>query len=421
LADFVRHVDLLECVSCGLCLEVCPIYGIRRDEPSGPRGRIRLMDLLARADHDPGVWRIHLDECIGCLACQARCPSGIPYGGMLDRARQQLEQTDPPAGLTGLMARLALDHLLPQPARLRRLRLPLWLLQISGLLWLIRKLGLARARWGRWLTGLHWVPRIKLLRGKVPAPVPGAPFVLFRGCLGGLLFPSEEGAAMRLLGSQGGYTVTGQETCCGAVHRHLGRLEEACELARRNIMAFEKMPGEIVSHSAGCCAALKEYGHWLEGDPDWAQRAARFSARVRDLSEVLTTEHLVTGPGEFAGLRVALDDACHAVHAQGLAAGPRRLLDAVPDLERVELPRAERCCGAGGTYFLRHPQLSRELIQGKIADLESCRADLLLTANPGCRLQWGAALRDAGSSVKVVHPAEIWARALGKGEGGGGS
>ena len=408
MAEFSRPFDLLECVNCGLCLEVCPTYEIGREEAEGPRGRIRLMELLERDPSTHPVWSHHLEQCVGCLACQARCPAGVPYAGMLDRAQARLSALH---GGPGRLTRWALRSFIAEPRRLRSLR-PL--LRVALALRLPPLLaGLSRLPGLRGLRGLAWLPRHLPRVASPPAPRADATRVYFPGCVEGLLYPAVERAALRLLDAAGGYRWPERWTCCGALHRHLGDLEGSLGLARRNIAAFEAAGEDVlvVTGAAGCGAALKEYGEWLADDPAWATRARRFSARVRDLTEVIEPSLLV-GARLALPHRVALDDPCHAVHAQGIAAQPRALLDAVGNLDRVELPHAERCCGAGGSYFLRQPELSRAMIAGKLAELAATGADTLVSANPGCRLQWESALADAGREVAVRHPAELLAEGL---------
>jgi glycolate oxidase iron-sulfur subunit len=408
LADFHRGFDLLECVSCGLCLEVCPTYDILRDEGSGPRGRIILMDRLAKTG-SPGEWTHHLDECVGCLACEARCPAGVPYSGMLDHAHERLRARRPERGLAGRMERWALDEVIGDRVRLDRIFRNLRYLQSLGIFALAKRLRLDRLPGLDFLRGLRWMPRLKA-PGKAPAAQPSAPFFYFRGCVGPHLFAGEDRAARHLLDRLGGYREAEEETCCGAIHRHRGDLDGSRELAKRNIEAFAGAE-EVVTTSAGCGAAMKEYGSWLADDPDWADRAREFSHRVRDLSEVLDPGTIAFRPGAEPVV-YAYEDACHAVHAQGIAEGPRALLDQIPDLHRVEMPHADRCCGAGGTWFLDQPELSETMIRAKVEELRASGAEMLVVANPGCRLQWERALRDAGMPVRVAHPAEIWAEHL---------
>jgi glycolate oxidase iron-sulfur subunit len=368
------------------------------------------MDGLVRESGGAPAWARHLDECVGCLACQARCPAGVPFGAMLDTAGERLARA---RGGPDTLGRWALSALISRPARLRRLRRPLALLQALGLTRLPLLLGLQKLPGLGWLRGLKWLPR----SGRFPAPP--APretgeWLYFPGCVGGLLFPGEEAATLRLLDHAGGYRLPEEWTCCGAVHRHLGDLAGSRDLARRNIAALGPVLNSgtrLVTQAAGCGAALKDYGEWLADDPEWAERAREFSVAVLDLSEALDPE-LFANAALPEPRRVAYDDPCHAVHAQGISAGPRTLLDKVGNLERVELPHADRCCGAGGSYFLRQPELSAELIGNRRADIEASGAEVLATANPGCRLQWETALREWGMDVKVLHPAELMAEAL---------
>ncbi len=408
MADFHRGFDLLECVSCGLCLEVCPTYDILRDEGSGPRGRILLMDRLSKTG-SPGEWTHHLDECVGCLACEARCPAGVPYSGMLDHAHERLRARRPERGLAGRLERWALDDLLVNRPRLDGLfRLFRWM-QRLGLFALARGLRLERLPGLSPLRALHWMPRFSGVKA-APNAKDSSPRYFFRGCVGGHLFPGEEAATRKLLDHIGGYRESKGEVCCGAIHRHRGDFEGSLGLAKQNIEAFE---GEelVVTSAAGCGAAMKSYGEWLAGDPAWSERARQFSSRVRDLSEVLDPVEISFRP---AGEQVvyAYEDACHAVHAQGIAQGPRALLDEIPGLHRVEMPHADRCCGAGGTWFLDQPELSETMIRSKVEELRASGAEMLVVANPGCRMQWEWALRESGVAVKVAHPAEVWAEHL---------
>ncbi|MBC8367398.1 4Fe-4S dicluster domain-containing protein [bacterium] len=408
MADFHRGFDLLECVSCGLCLEVCPTYDILRDEGSGPRGRILLMGRLASAG-SPGEWTHHLDECVGCLACEARCPAGVPYSGMLDHAHESLRARRPERGLAGRMERWALDEMLSDKNRLDRLFRNLRYMQRLGIFALAKMLRLHRLPGLDFLRGLRWMPRLNAPR-KAPTARPKAAYYYFRGCVGPHLFAGEDQAARRLLDRLGGYREAKEETCCGAIHRHRGDLEGSRELAKRNIEAFAGEE-EVVTTSAGCGAAMKEYGNWLADDPAWAERAREFSQRVRDLSEVMDAKILSTRPCSDPML-YSYEDACHAVHAQGISERPREILDGLATIQRVEMPHADRCCGAGGTWFLDQPELSETMIRSKVEELVASGAEMLVVANPGCRMQWERVLREAGVSAKVAHPAEIWAEHL---------
>jgi glycolate oxidase iron-sulfur subunit len=196
------------------------------------------------------------------------------------------------------------------------------------------------------------------------------------------------------------------QQCCGALHAHAGDLETARALARRNIAAFEKSGAEyVVTNAAGCGALLKEYGHLLANDPQWAARAADFSSRARDVSELLAA----AGPRAGAPLsyRVTYDAPCHLQHAQRVTAAPLEVLDAIPGLERVALIDSDQCCGSAGIYNLLEPALSAAVLAPKIAHIELTGASLVATGNPGCLMQIGAGLRRAGHSARTVHPVEL--------------
>jgi len=240
----------------------------------------------------------------------------------------------------------------------------------------------------------------------VPA-TPAKPTVaLLAGCVMGTLCAGTDRATVRVLTALGWPVVVPEgQQCCGAIATHAGEPERARDLARRNIRAFEECGADlVVTNAAGCGAALKDYSHLLAGDPAWAERAARFSARVRDITELLATDlaswrHLLRP----IALRVTYQEPCHLAHAQRISQQPRDLLRAIPALELVEMPEAALCCGSAGTYNLTQPQMAARLQSRKIANIQATNADLVVTANPGCWLQVHAGLRQTGSTTGVIH------------------
>jgi glycolate oxidase iron-sulfur subunit len=203
------------------------------------------------------------------------------------------------------------------------------------------------------------------------------------------------------------------QQCCGALHAHAGDLRRARRLARANIAAFERSGAEYVcANAAGCGAMMKEYAHLLADEPSWAERAAQFSARVRDISELLVAAGPVTG-GPLP-VRVTYDAPCHLLHAQRIASAPLALLRSIPELQLVPLEGAEHCCGAAGIYNLVEPTTSNTVLAPKLRNIEATRAELVATGNPGCLMQIGAGLRRAGIRARVVHPVELLDEAYGK-------
>ncbi len=411
---FARHAraGLDPCVHCGFCLPACPTYEVTADEADSPRGRIVLMRALARGTlppDDPGL-QTHLDRCLGCRACESVCPAGVVFGPALEDARARIAGARPlPA-----MLRLAL-WVLARPVRQRALWALARLVRASGLP--------ARLARGAGTGGGAFAQALAMLaatRSSADAAVPGGPaapdtsVALFTGCVMEGLFGHVHQATTVALAHNGvgALEVPGQ-ACCGALAAHAGDGALARELARVNVRAFDAAAADadIVVNSAGCGAMMKAYGEWLADDP-LAGRARAFSARVRDVSEVLAERGPAPGRRPLA-LKVAYDAPCHLLHAQRVADAPLRLLAAVPALDLVPLEGAERCCGSAGLYALIEPAMSREVLASKLAAIRLAAPDIVATGNPGCLMQVGAGLLLDGQRVEVRHPVELLAWSYG--------
>jgi glycolate oxidase iron-sulfur subunit len=400
------------CVHCGFCLQACPTYIALGDENDSPRGRIYLMRALMEGEltvDDPSV-HTHIDRCLGCRACETACPSGVPYGALLEATRATLGKVKRPPlrarFILALFARRRLMRLVVGAARLlRSTGLPRLLSRVPG------DLGFAFAMLASSESPLAR-ERTRARSGssaEYDAHGDGSrgTFALLRGCVMEGLFTSANRATERTLVAND-YTAVAapDQHCCGALHAHAGDLETARVLARRNIAAFETSGAEyVVTNAAGCGALLKEYGHLLADDPEWSARAADFSLRARDASELLAA----AGPRVGAPLahRVTYDAPCHLQHAQRVATAPLRVLDAIPGLERVALADSDQCCGSAGIYNLLEPALSAAVLAPKIAHIELTGASLVATGNPGCLMQIGAGMRRAGHSARTIHPVEL--------------
>ena len=363
------------------------------DEADSPRGRIQLIRTVIASPAAPSDTTVeHLDACLVCRACETACPSGVPFGRIMEGAREVLRERED----GGAFARTALDTV----ARPRRLAIAARLADLGA------RLGLARL--AAKLPGrLGW-------SASLTAPSEGAPFrgvdrdgadvEVFAGCIMREAFGDTERATVRLLERDGHVvSVPEEQTCCGALHAHAGEGERARELARYNVDAFSGSDAKVVVNAAGCGAHLKDYGHVLAGDPLWADRAKAFAARIRDISEVVKPVSARTR----RPLRVVYQDACHLAHGQRVRAQPRALLRAIEGLVLVEIEDAERCCGSAGIYNLTHPEISRELQQDKVRKILDVSPDVIVSANPGCMLQIAAGLRAAGSSARVMHLARF--------------
>ena len=399
------------CVHCGFCLQACPTFLATGDESDSPRGRIELMRALERGDltADDAALAYHLDRCLGCRGCEPVCPSGVQYGHGLEAAR----------------ARLTTARGVPRLARMA-----LWALTTPGVsavvYWFARVLratGLPRlfAGWGRFRFAMGMLAATKpdgkrrygtvrdgegrRITPTVPyRPLPSLTVQLFRGCVQDGLFSHVHDATVRTLGING-YDVreVSGQGCCGALHAHAGLIDEARELARKNVDAFGDGEEPIVVNSAGCGAMMKEYGRLL-GD----ERCERLAARVRDVTELLAGDAM-TGPvpGAPLDLHVAYDPPCHLLHAQGVAVPPLKLFAAIPLLELVHVPGAAECCGSAGLFTLLEPEMSRAVLAAKIERLRVAAPQVVATGNPGCVMQIGAGLAAARVPARVRHPVEL--------------
>ena len=396
------NAGILACVHCGFCLQACPTYLALGDENDSPRGRIYLMRALVEGElalDDPSV-HTHIDRCLGCRACETACPSGVPYGALLEATRATIgEVKRPPLRarfILALFARRGLMRVVVAGARLLRTTgLPRLLSRLPG------ALGFAFA-----MLASSESPLPRATHRPVGDGSRGT-FALLRGCVMEGLFTAANRATERtLIANDYTCVYAPEQHCCGALHAHAGDLGTARALARRNIAAFEKSGAEyVVTNAAGCGALLKEYDHLLAEDAAWAARAASFSARVRDVSELLAA----AGPRVGAPLpyRVTYDAPCHLQHAQRVSAAPLTVLDAIPGLERVALVDSDQCCGSAGIYNLLEPALSAAVLAPKITHIELTGASLVATGNPGCLMQIGAGMHRAGLSARTVHPVEL--------------
>ena len=382
------------------------------DENDSPRGRIVLMRRMLDGElafDDPDV-STHIDRCLGCRACETACPSGVPYGELLEATRASMV---PSRGLP-FVARVVLGVF----SRDRVLRLALLgarVLRATGIPRVLARVLPARLAFPFAMLASTRSP-IGTPRGRSAAAAPGGsagpatPVAMLEGCVMHGIFGHVNDATQRVLAHNGFSVgaVSGQ-TCCGALHAHAGDLEGARALARRNVAAFERaLDGgarHIVVNAAGCGAMLKQYGHLLHEDATWSARAERVSASTRDVSELLAT----TGPAAGAALdmRVTHDPPCHQMHAQRVVKQPIAVLNAIPGLELVPLEDADQCCGSAGIYNLIEPDTSDAVLAPKLARIAESRAELVATGNPGCMMQLGAGLLRAGSEAEVVHPIEL--------------
>lgn len=391
------------CVHCGFCLQACPTYLALEDENDSPRGRIVLMRGLldgAVSISDPVVQQ-HMDRCLGCRGCETACPSGVPYGQLLEATRATMRQVTAPPWV----ARVILSVFASRPLlalalfggrMLRALGVPPLLARLPGRL----GAGMAMLASTRNVLDTHEYPTATTVsRGSV---------TLLRGCVMEGLQAATNRATVRTL-RVNGYDVveTSMQGCCGALHAHAGDLETARTLARANIRAFERTPDAVIAvNAAGCGAMLKEYAHLLHDDPMWHDRALAVSVRTRDATELLAA----AGPKPASlrvPVRITYDAPCHLQHAQRLTSPPLAVLDAIGNLTHIPLEDSDQCCGSAGIYNLIEPSVSDAVLAPKLRNIAQSGATLVVTGNPGCLMQIGAGLLRAGADTRVVHPIDL--------------
>jgi glycolate oxidase iron-sulfur subunit len=404
------------CVHCGLCLAYCPTFSLLGTEMDSPRGRIYLIKSLAEgriALSDSTVE--HLDLCLGCRACETVCPSGVPYGQLIEAGRAEIERRRPGGAARRLFRWVNFSLLLPHPRLLGVAAAGLRFYQRSGLQRLARASGLLRLLPGRLRDWEPLLPELPSRADRAPLPERVAAespkrvtVALLTGCIQQVAFGPQNRATARVLAKNGAEVVVPRrQACCGALHAHSGEHDEAQRLARRTIEVFEQAGGDyVIVNTSGCGAHMKAYGTLLADDAQWEERARRFASRVRDISEFLAMEPL---RGPLGGVRrtVTYHDPCHVVHGQKIRNEPRALLAQIPGLKLVELPESDWCCGSAGTYNLTQPEMARRLQQRKVAHIRETGAEAVVTSNPGCIIQIAQGLQAAGTSIQVQHIVDV--------------
>ena len=425
--DRPPSLELIEaCVHCGFCLPTCPTYTpLWNEEMDSPRGRIVLMRAgLEEGSSLSAEMATHFDRCIGCMACVTACPSGVRYDRLIETTRPQVER-NVRRPLAERLYRRALFETFTHPGRLRA-TLPLVALGRGlGMGKLARSPLLGRVPRLRTLLALGGVLPASAPLARLPERIPArgerrAVVGLLQGCVQRVFFHHVNVATALVLAAEG-YEVYAPRLprCCGALQFHTGYEPEAKELAKATIVAFEGCD-VVAVNAAGCGSSMKEYGHLLSDEPDWAERAGAFSAKVRDVTELLAAGD-ARAPRHPIPLRLAYHDACHLAHAQGVRTQPRELLGTIPELELIEPLEWEICCGSGGVYNLLEAEAAAELGRRKAENLAATGADAIAAANPGCTLQIAAHLDALGAGRPIYHPVELLRRSIEGGSDGDGN
>ncbi len=433
--------DLIgQCIHCGFCLTTCPTYALLGVEMDSPRGRIYQMKAVAEGRLPISQDFVeHMNCCLGCLACETACPSGVQYGKLIEAAREQIQlettaitpsESAPSTTATRtfdviaprLLRRFFFDMLLPSRTLLSLVFGGLKLYQRSGLQRLMHQSGLfdlLDALPTPFQGKLSIPERLMdqaggdILPTQIPEITPALGKQRYRvgfisGCIMDQVFRDINEATLRVLAANGCEVITPpQQNCCGALHVHAGEADMGRALARNNIDVFAQYDCDaIIINSAGCGASLKEYAHLLRDDYLYADKARAFVAKIKDVSEFLSAIELNREMGQVQRT-VTYHDACHLAHGQKIRQQPRQLLNTIPGLSLVDLHEADWCCGSAGIYNIVNQEMGKQLLERKVNNIVDTHADTIATGNPGCMMQIALGVRERGLPMQVVHPVQL--------------
>ncbi len=404
------------CVHCGFCLSTCPSYRVLGKEMDSPRGRIYLMDAINEGEIALNTATVeHFDSCLGCLACVSTCPSGVQYDKLISATRHQVERNYN-RSLPDKLVRQLIFSLFPNPDLLRILLFPLLVYQKLGISKLLQATGIIKAISPRLAAMESILPEItvKSFQDNLPDIIPAKGEKRYRvgvilGCVQRLFFSGVNEATVRVLTANGCEVVIPKsQGCCAALPEHQGQTEQAKTLARQMIDSFADTNVDfVIINAAGCGHTLKEYGHILEDDPEYAEKAKIFAAKVKDSQEFLANVGLTAklSPLTDKNINLVYQDACHLLHGQKISVQPRQLLKQIPNVTLKEPIDAALCCGSAGVYNMLQPEIAEELGKQKAQNLLNTGADLIASPNPGCSLQISKYLQ--GKTISVMHPMEL--------------
>ncbi len=414
-ADAPTESDLYRCVHCGLCLSSCPTYVETALEMESPRGRLALMKAVneGRVEITPRIVS-HWETCLQCRACEAVCPSGVPYGRIMERTRSQVRAVGLQSRELKRFGRFFLNSALPNP---KKLRMGVYLIRIYQRLGIQKLVRLSHLLYllpggiGKLESQLPTLSKrffgptenVHSAQGEKKMTV-----ALLSGCVMPLMQGPTMEATVRVLTRNGcDVMVPLGQGCCGALNGHAGDLETSRAMARTNIDSLMAAGVErIITSSAGCGSSMKEYAELLKADPEYCTKAVQFSEMTQDVTEFLVSLPF-QAPTSTVNRRVTYQDPCHLAHAQRITAAPRTILNSIPGLELVEMENSSLCCGGAGIYPSVQPALSKRLLKRKMASIDATDVQEVITANPGCMLQLEMGLKSQGKNGRVRHVVDI--------------
>jgi len=392
------------CIHCGFCLPTCPTYEVLGDEADSPRGRIFLMKEVLEGRLQPADASEHIDRCLGCVACETSCPSGVHYGALLSSYRSFVPESTSTRSTGAKWRRKLASWTIPYPTRF-------------GIA--IRFAGIGRRL--AWLTPpalrpmLDLAPRNleKAVRFAACYPATGnvrGEVMLHLGCAARVLRPDIAMATIRVLNVNGVTVHVPQDQgCCGALHWHIGDSQNATKMARASLQSFGDSDIPIITTAAGCGSGMREYPVMMNDAQD-AETVDRFANRVVDVSVYLDKLGIMPPP-PVPPVRVAYHDACHLAHAQKVRRQPRELLRSIPGIELVPLQESDLCCGSAGTYNIDQPEIADQLGARKADNIAASKCDIVAMGNIGCQIQIEQNLSKKGLSIPVLHTIQVLDRA----------
>ncbi|KEF39999.1 Fe-S oxidoreductase [Schinkia azotoformans MEV2011] len=423
----LTYEDTNKCIQCGYCLPVCPTYKMMGKETASPRGRINLVKMAAERKIDIEEHLTEpIDLCLGCRACEVACPVNVPYGHILESAKEVITEKQTKQNhikKQGKIKKLVLTKLFPYPTRMRAVGNMFWLyqaLRVNKLVQktkIIEKISPSMAQFEKVLPKLESPTKRNQIGQVIPAKgTKKARVGFFIGCImDGLMYKINR-QSIELLSLAGCEVVVVQEQqCCGALHSHQGMNKEARGLAKENIIVFEKSGADYyVNNAGGCGAMLHEYDHLLDDEPEWKERARQFVSKTKDISQLLVQFGPLPFKKDWEGI-ITYQDSCHLRNVQGIIEPPRQLLKSIPGAMYIELKSSHMCCGSGGIYNLLHFEESMMILDDKMKDILSTKARTIVTTNPGCLLQMNLGVERTSSAVPLrsLHLVEVLAEACG--------
>ncbi|MRG85750.1 (Fe-S)-binding protein [Salinibacillus xinjiangensis] len=426
----IDYDEIMNCTRCGFCLPSCPTYvETGHDEVHSPRGRIALMKGVVDGDIEPSEEvKRSIDLCLGCRACETACPSGVKFGRLLEQARDAIYQSNNQSLPVKLLRGVFFENLFPYQNRMIGLTGLLGVYQRSGMQKLAQKTGVMNLFPESMRTMekvLPQVPKRKEMKNRPrhlrPLSEQKKKVAFFSGCLMDTIFMGTNDATTKLLQYAGcEIVVPEKQACCGALHGHSGEVNQAKEMAKRNIEAFEEAEVDyIITNAGGCGAFLVEYDHLLKDDPEWKERADTFAKKIKDITSVLVELEFHKLPLELPVQIVTYQDSCHLKNGQKTFMEPRTLLQSIDNVDYVEMKDASRCCGSAGIYNIVQSEMSMQILDYKMEQAQKTKAKTIVTANPGCLLQMKLGIEREGLSdqMDAVHIVDYLLEAYEKANG----